>query len=91
MSHAVGAQHLHLACNVDEGPVFLAWRHEIDAEARCYDAAVALLCPVDGEGVEMVVAKIHHGEQLVHQSVAQPSLCILAHPGVGVPAVTAIA
>jgi hypothetical protein len=42
--------------------------------------------PVDGEGVEVVVAEVKHRVELVHQSVAQPSLGILTDRVQRVPA-----
>ena len=39
----------------------------------------------------MLVAEVHHREECVHQSLAQPSLCILAYLGVGIPSVAGVA
>ena len=50
---------------------------------------VALLAPVEGERIELVAPEIHHREQCVHKSVAQPALCVLADTFVGVPSETA--
>jgi hypothetical protein len=45
-----------------------------------------VLFPIYGEGVEVVSLEIHHGEKGIHQTIAQPALCILTDRGVGVPA-----
>ena len=91
MPHAFGAQHVEFACDVVERPVLFLGREEVDAQSGGYDASVALFLPVECEGVEVVVAEVHHGEEFVHQSVAQPSLCVLTHCGVGVPSTAPVA
>jgi hypothetical protein len=58
----------------------------IDSQSGSHDAAIGELLPVDGEGIEIIALEIHHGEEGVHQSVAQPALCILADGRVGIPA-----
>ena len=47
--------------------------------------------PVDGKGEKLFVAEIHHGEKRIHEPLPQPPLRILAHAGVGIPAVAAVA
>ena len=69
VTHADVAQEEELAGDVGQWPVFLFWRHEIDAKARHDNPSVALLLPVEGEGEEVVVAEIQHREQFVHESV----------------------
>ena len=91
VSQSLGTQKLQFARYVAQRPVALAWRHEVYAQSRHNDASVASLFPVEGEGEEVVVAKVHHREQFVHQSVAQPMFGILANLGVGVPSTAPVA
>ena len=52
---------------------------------------MAVLLPVDGEGIEVVAAEVEHREELVHDALAQPALGVLAHGVVGVPATAVVA
>ena len=85
MSHAILSEYVHLPGDILNFPVALLGRQEVDAQTRCNHSATALLCPVDGEGIELVASEIHHWEQSVHQSLSQPALRVLAHRGEGVP------
>ena len=87
---SVVAQLLHLSRHDIQGPVFFARCKHVDAQSRCYNASIGILAPVDGEGKELFATEIHHGKQLVHQSPSEPSLCILAHAAVSIPAIAAV-
>ena len=82
------AQHVHLAGNHIQIPVLFAWMHHVNSQAWSYHTSVAMLQPIYRKGEEVIALKIHHREQGIHQSVAQPSLGILTHGGVGIPART---
>ncbi len=82
---------LHLGLHLANLPVALLGIEEVDAQSGCYNLALALFLPVDGEGVELLATEIHHREELVHESALEPSLCVLAHLGVGVPAMAPVA
>lgn len=84
------AQHTHLAGDHLEGPVFLTRMEHVDSKAWGHDASIAMLLPVDCKRIEVVALEIHHGEEGIHESAAQPSLGILTHGGVGIPTRTAI-
>ena len=63
----------------------------VDGEAWGHDTTITVLAPIDGKGIEVVALEVHHREEGVHQSIAQPALRILAHGGVGIPTRTLIA
>lgn len=79
------SQDAHLAGDGLQWPVFLTGMKHINSEARSYDTPIAVLPPVDSEGIEIITLEVHHREKSVHQSAAQPSLGILADGGVGIP------
>lgn len=81
---------MHFAGDVHEAPILFTWRHEIDAETGHNDFSLRLFLPVYGKRVEVVVLEIHHGEEFIHQSVAQPVLGILQHFGACIPAMTPV-
>ena len=91
MAHAQLAQHVHLSFHLAQRPLAFARVEEVDAQAAADGASGSLLLPVDGEGVEVVALEVHHGVELVHQSLAQPRLCVLGHGGAGIPATGAVA
>ena len=63
----------------------------VDGEAWGHDTTITVLTPIDGKGIEVITLEIHHREEGVHQSIAQPTLRILAHGGVGIPTRTLVA
>ena len=58
-------------------PVAFAGIEEIDAQSGNNLPTVALLLPVEGERIETVATKIHHGVDLVLYAFAQPALYVL--------------
>ena len=90
MPYALRAKEIELASHHIYRPVALARREEIYPESRGYCPAVGILLPVGGKGEEVIALVIHHRIELVHESVAHPSLCVLRHSGVGVPSVAAV-
>ena len=62
----------------------------VDGEAWGHDTTITVLAPIDGKGIKVVALEIHHREEGVHQAIAQPTLRILAHRGVGIPTRTLI-
>ena len=90
MSLADVAQVVQFACYVADIPFPLLGVEEVDAQSRCDDFAIAMLFPVDGEGEELVASEVHHREELVHESVFQPSLGVLRHLGIGIPSMAPV-
>ena len=80
------SQDVHLAGDSLQRPVFLTRMKHIDGETRSHDTTIAVLTPVDGERIKVVALEVHHREEGIHESVAQPALGILTHGGVGIPA-----
>ena len=85
------AAEVELPLDVAQAPVAFAWVKEVDAEAGDHVAAVGILLPVEGEGVEVVVAEVEHGVDLVLYALAQPALYILVYGLEGVPAARGVA
>ena len=88
---AIVAAEVELTLNVAQTPVALARVEEVDTQARYHVAAVGVLLPVEGEGVEVVVAEVEHGVDLVLYALAQPALYILVYGLEGVPAARGVA
>ena len=84
------AQHIELARHHRQCPLALSRVEEVDAQSRCHNTPMTLFFPVDGERIEIVALKIHHGKESIHQVVAHPCLCILADGGAGVPTTGAV-
>ena len=81
---------VHLTADDAEVPVALGGMEHIDGESGSDDLTVGMFLPVGHEGIELVALEVHHREELVHQSFAQPALGILTDGGIGVPAIAAV-
>ena len=64
-SHAFGSDEVDLAFNLFHVPIAFAGMEEVYAQTGNDMTPVALLLPVEGEGVEAVSSEIHHGVYLV--------------------------
>ena len=81
---------VHLTTDVGKHPLPFRGRKKIDAQPRDDRPAVRILSPVDGKRKEVVVLEIHHRIELVHESVAKPSLSILTDARISIPSTAGI-
>ena len=84
------AQHVHLATDDIEVPVLFSRMKHIDGQSRSHLTSITVLLPIDDEGIEVIALEVHHGEEGIHQTIAQPTLCVLTDGGVGIPAETLV-
>ena len=79
------AQHVHLATDDIEVPVLFSRMKHIDGQSRSHLTSIAVLLPIDDEGIEVIAFLLSSSSLSLSFTVAQPTLCILADGGVGIP------